>query len=269
LFGCASDGYQNVFTQVAPYYNWIESIMDLKHPSMRMAIRKRSLNITALEQLRVLYRCDRKSLSCGCGNSQVELTSSRIFGGEEAMRDSWSMIVSVRLNGSDQHACGGSILNDYFILTAANCVANAPKTSPTGVAVRVEFHRLSEEGALVIIEVDQIFVHPNYIGISDGYQNDIAILHLSEPVGLENNPFSKRTCVPYLSGTMNMLQYPPNGAALAVIGWGMTQQGMNNMSDGLQQAEIVVIDNNDPKCKASIKNNETQFCAGLYNGGKG
>jgi secreted trypsin-like serine protease len=242
--------------------------MDLKDPIIRMVRRKTSLNISSLEQLRVLYRCDRKSLSCGCGNSQVELTSSRIFGGEEAIRDSWSMIVSVRINGSDQHACGGSILNENFILTAANCVVNAPKTSPTGVAVRVEFHLLSE-GAQVIIEIDQIFVHPNYIGISDGYQNDIAILHLSESLSLENSAFLKRTCVPYLSGTMNMLQYPPNGAALAVIGWGMTQQRTNNMSDALQQAEVVVIDNNDTKCKASIKNNETQFCAGLYNGGKG
>lgn len=178
------------------------------------------------------------------------------------------MMVSVRVNHSDEHVCGGTVLNEHFILTAASCVVNAPNTSPTGVYVGIYFHQLSED-RIDIIEIDQIFLHWNYIGVSDGYQNDIAILHLSELIPPQYIPYLKHTCVPYPNADVDQLQYPPIGAPLAVVGWGLTPPGVNNLSDALQQAEIVVINSNDPRCQSSLRNSTTQFCAGLVNQGRG
>lgn len=270
LFGCPSDGYQSVFTRITPYYNWIESIVNAKEMSIKRISGNKLLSnsVSQPPPPRTLYRCDYRSLSCGCGYSQVELTSSKFFAGEEALPFSWPMMVSVRVNNSDQHTCGGSILNENFILTAASCVVDAPKTSPTGVAVGIVFYELSE-GGIGIIAIDQIFLHSKYVGVSDGYQNDIAILHLSEPISFENSELLKRTCVPYPNADVDKLQYPPTGTPLAVIGWGLTPPGMTNLSNALQQAEIVVINSNEPKCQASIRDSATQFCAGLYDQGRG
>jgi secreted trypsin-like serine protease len=220
--------------------------------------------IPKIPTLATVYVCNPKTISCGCGREIVKLMSSTIIGGQPAAPASWTMIVSLRINGSNQHVCGGSILNDYFILTAAHCVDKSPRHSPTGVYVRVGFTSLSE-GAQVILEVDQIFLHPKYIGSSDGYQNDIAILHLSESLDIDNDPFIKRTCVPHLDVNMNVQQYPANGIRLAVIGWGMVGLGTNNMSNAMQQAEVFVIDNDDSTCKVLIKDKDTHFCAGVYN----
>lgn len=216
----------------------------------------------------IQYRCDPKTVSCGCGREQVKLSSSRIFGGEEAIASSWSMIASLRFNETNEHVCGGTILNNFFILTAAHCVDKLAKTSPTGITVAAGIHQRLE-GGIDIIDVDQIHINPNWVGSPNGYQNDIAILHLSQSLQIETNPFLKRTCVPHLDNSTDVTQYPLNGTRLAVIGWGAMHQETNMLADVLQQAEIFMVDNDDPRCKLALGNKQLQFCAGLYNGGKG
>ena len=207
-------------------------------------------------------------MSCGCGINPVEMTSSRILGGEVAISGSWNMMASLRFNGSGQHGCGGSILTDNFFLTAAHCVDKLSATSPVGLTVRVAMSSLSE-GGQEIYEVDRIFVHPKWVGAADGYQNDIALLHVAESLENDRNPFTTRSCVPQLNKTTNVQQYPPNGTRLAVVGWGIEEPGAMNSSSVLRQAQVFAIDNNDPKCQEVIKDKQTQFCAGLPNGGKG
>ena len=258
MAGCPSEGYQHVFTRLDAYHNWINSITSLSSPKATLLSRRPP----------PIYRCNRRALSCGCGINQVEMISSRILGGDVAISGSWAMAASLRFNGSGQHGCGGSILADHYFLTAANCVDKLSATSPVGLTVRVAAHDLSE-GAQEIYEVDRIFVHPKWVGAADGYQNDIALLHVTESLDIDTNPFTKRTCVPQLTSTTNVQQYPPNGTRLAVVGWGIMQSGEMNTSMQLRQAEVFAVDNNDPKCQAVIKDKQTQFCAGLPNGGKG
>ncbi len=48
----------------------------------------------------------------------------RIVGGEEAVRHSWPFLVSIRVeaNGVSEHHCGGTIISDKHILSAAHCI---------------------------------------------------------------------------------------------------------------------------------------------------
>ncbi|CAF0726158.1 unnamed protein product [Rotaria sp. Silwood1] len=127
------------------------------------------------------------------------------------------MIVSIRLNSTNKHACSGSILSESYILTSASCIANVPSF---GISIVTSIHNYSEED-VTYRKVDQIFLHRDYIKISDNYANDIAILHMSQPLVFDNNPFISRICFPEkLESIENSMHHPQPGIRLALIGWG-------------------------------------------------
>ena len=47
-----------------------------------------------------------------------QLLSERIVNGDDAVKNSWPWIVGVRMGG---FMCGGSILSDKWVITAAHC----------------------------------------------------------------------------------------------------------------------------------------------------
>lgn len=213
------------------------------------------------------YTCD-KSVPCGCGYNNVILPPSRIVGGYDAISHSWPMMVSLRNISSDRFFCGGSILSDSFILTAAHCVIDREVPGPDGIKILAGNDKQSDLSAIVR-EVDSIHIHPEWVPGQLGNWNDIAILHLSQPLNISTNPFLSRICLPQPNTTLNMLNYPLNGTRLAVIGWGAIEEGYYYSPDDLQQTEIFVMHKNDQICDRTIRDKARQFCAGLYEGGKG
>ncbi|CAF3417465.1 unnamed protein product [Rotaria socialis] len=101
---------------------------------------------------------------------------------------------------------------------------------PTTLTIAARIHEHLESG-IEIIEADKIYMHPDLVGSSDGYQSDIAILNLLKSLSIETGPFLKRTCVPYFNGCIDLTQYPLNNTRLTVVGWGGMQQGTNSLSD--------------------------------------
>ncbi len=211
------------------------------------------------------YSCDRELTSCGCGYKDVE-SYSRIINGEEARPYSWSMIVSLRMGHWNHHQCGGSILSESFILTAAHCVDRIAM-NPSQMSVRAGIHYLSENSA-IIRQVDRIYVHPNWAGTILDAVNDIALLHLSEPLDFARNPFIHRTCLPQIELDEDVTYYPPNDTLLSLAGWGRINFDVDDPPQVLQQATLRAIHHTFPKCASFIQNPLLQFCGGLYEGGK-
>ncbi|CAF1544966.1 unnamed protein product, partial [Adineta steineri] len=117
--------------------------------------------------------------------------------------------------------------------------------------------------------IDRIYIHQNYTG-RPHFFNDIALLHMSRPLTFQNNPIIAKTCIRRINSSISVTeQQPKNGTRLVVIGWGALKPGSFQLSNYLQQIQVPVIDNQDQNCKQIIGDNESQFCAGSYNGEQG
>jgi secreted trypsin-like serine protease len=259
---CEVPGYPGIYTRLAYYINWMNSIIKSHNDS---------LYITTTRNPPVDYTCDRNKVPCGCGYKPVKLPTSRIIGGEDAIPNSWSMIVSIRgklFDGdiNETHFCGGTILNEWYILTAAHCVDNSTLSVYLNLTtVAVGIHRHSEPNQTTR-KFDRIIIHPLWQQ-GKPFSNDIALLHLSEPLDFETNPFISRTCrPPPMNSTEDIFNYPLNGTTLAAIGWGEVDD--STYPEILQQVILYAIHNNDSTCANSIYDHEVQLCAGVSDGRK-
>jgi secreted trypsin-like serine protease len=215
------------------------------------------------------YACDKNIVPCGCGQTSVGI-NARIVNGENAIPHSWPMMVSLTENRRlPTHICGGTILSESYILTAAHCVDMFPNDLSFGnLTITAGILNLSQPDR-ISRQVDKISIHPLWEQFRFQPQYDIAILHLAEPLNLEKNSSITRTCLPPRLNTLEeMMQYPLNGTSLVVIGWGLLNTS-GSEPDTLQQVTVNSIHHFDKICTNIIYDPSIQFCAGLYEGGKG
>lgn len=163
--------------------------------------------------------------------------AGRVIGGEVAGEGAWpwqvALVVAGRPVSPDNHFCGGSLVLDDWVLTAAHCVHMADDTGryrdlpPDRFAV-VAGTNLLAPGQGDVIAVERVFVHPDYVGVD--FDNDIALLKLTRaPQGVTYETITVPT-VEY----GEILDQP--GIATVVTGWGLTNGGRH--PEQMHQAEI-------------------------------
>ncbi|KAH8412211.1 hypothetical protein KR009_000509 [Drosophila setifemur] len=106
---------------------------------------------------------------------RVPQPENRIIGGYDTEIEIVPWQVVILRNG--EFLCGGSIYDTYFIITAAHCIINAKEKELT---VRAGSSWSNQGGTLV--KVDKM--RYNRWFNSNNYDNDIAVLRLSEPLKL-------------------------------------------------------------------------------------
>ncbi|KAG8033995.1 hypothetical protein G9C98_008476 [Cotesia typhae] len=102
-----------------------------------------------------------------------DLSDGRIVGGEDVEIENVPYQVSVLVRG--RHECGGSILSDYWVLTAAHCTQFAQRM----YSVRAGTVWKNQGGT--IYKVDKVVNHEDYQLILNVPINDIALLRLATP----------------------------------------------------------------------------------------
>jgi len=182
----------------------------------------------------------------------------RIIGGTDAEQGAWPWMVS--LQTASGHFCGGSLIDQYWVLTAAHCLDRFDTTFRPGLRVAIGLHRRSELTQSELIQVERFFQHPEWdTNNFESSPNDIAVLQLSQP--------AKSSIVKLAQTHTNLDQASQLAMAL---GWGSVNANTGSKPDVLQQVQmpLVTLD----VCRQAYVGNYTildsHVCAGLLEGGK-
>ena len=137
--------------------------------------------------------------------------------------------------------CGGSLIKNNMILSAAHCfVKDTEEGYPmkiVKVTVRLGEHNIETPSLIVketIIQLSKyhIELHDNYTGKPE-HINDIAKLHLDDPIDFSSHPEIHPICLPENPGK----DY--DGEDAVVTGWGMVNR--TNKAEVLQGIALTIV----------------------------
>lgn len=156
-----------------------------------------------------------------------------VVGGQDAQPGEFPFLVALVTVSDGEQFCGGSIINAHWVLTAAHCFYDDAKppvqdTFENDFQVKAGIIDLNDPHAQVV-NVTKIY-DPGY----DGDIHDIALLHLAEPLSLDN-----KTVAPVKLNAAP--KFPDLTTNVMVAGWGFTDPNAQKSTSTLQKITIPVI----------------------------
>ncbi|GFT65234.1 coagulation factor X [Nephila pilipes] len=182
-----------------------------------------------------------------CGVSSIQ---SKISGGKPVIKGTWPWQVLI-LNEEFEPFCGGVILSNKWVLTAAHCMR-------LELFVRAGEHDLSYmEGPEQQRRVEKVFAHPHYD--PNSIDNDLMLLRLETPFNFTR--YVAPICLPYEDEGV------PLHSRGVILGWGKRRDNKGFSTEVLHQAEVPFISKKE--CRKAYGDTYISYnmlCAGFSNG---
>lgn len=158
---------------------------------------------------------------------QLKRGEGRIVGGEDVLIRDYPWQVSLQLTPQygGAHMCGGTIIDDEWILTAAHCLVvdqggNDFYLTPNHVRIRAGFTAMNDPEQGSYYSVEALHLHPNYS--TNDHSFDIALIRLASEIDLSDSNKAKVGIVTQEDAD-NGLTDP--GVMTKVSGWGALSFG--------------------------------------------
>lgn len=205
----------------------------------------------------------------GSFNYSRDFCRKRIVGGQNAPKGAYPWHVLITKSGDI--TCGGSLLNDRWVLTAAHCV----KGKDTGEIVDLNtlqiftgLHRIRRMNSSSVQKrrVVQITIHKHFDFIL--FESDLALLKLDRDLRMTR--YVRPVCLPETSAQRDLMT---PGTFGRVVGWGykVTHASSSPFADTLK--EICIPTTTNEICQRAFEDENYKvtpkmLCAGQPSGGK-
>jgi len=193
------------------------------------------------------------SNDCKCGLASRQ---TRIVGGTVTEVNEYPWQVGLVGSGGSRPFCGGSVIGDRWVLTAAHC------TGSSSIQVLLGEHDTSSSNDNVVRKnVVRVIDHPSYDRSTLDY--DFSLLQLDSAIDFASNEHIRPVCLP--SDDSNTYA----GQQATVTGWGTTSSG-GSTSSTLREVVVQVLTNTECTNKGYTTSDITanMICAGVEAGGK-
>ncbi|XP_042141354.2 transmembrane protease serine 11A [Peromyscus maniculatus bairdii] len=185
-----------------------------------------------------------------CGKRAIPLIANRIVSGNPAARGAWPWQVS--LQRSNIHQCGGTLIGNMWVVTAAHCF----RTNGNPRQWTLSFGTTINP-PLMKRDVRRIIMHERYR--PPARDHDIALVQFSPKVTYSDEV--RRICLPEASAS-----FPPN-STFFITGFGALYYTGESQNE-LREARVELISNDVCK-QPQVYGNDIKrgmFCAGYLEG---
>uniref|UniRef100_A0A8C3BIW2 Transmembrane serine protease 6 n=1 Tax=Cairina moschata TaxID=8855 RepID=A0A8C3BIW2_CAIMO len=190
---------------------------------------------------------------CDCG---LQAPLSRIVGGANSVEGEWPWQASLQVRG--RHICGGTLIADRWVVSAAHCFQDERLASPSIWTVYLgKYFQNTSSHTEVSFKVIRLFLHPYYE--EDSHDYDVALLQLDHPV--ITSPFIQPICLPAPSHL-----FEP-GLHCWITGWGALKEG-GHISNVLQKVDVQIIQQDICSEAYHYMISPRMLCAGYHKGKK-
>lgn len=147
----------------------------------------------------------------------------------------WQVSLQVGSGSNGSHICGGSILNESWILTAQHCTHGS---SASELRIAAGMSRLSQDDSKgQVRNVAKIVEFAGYVDASKG--KDVALLQLATPLDLSS---PNVRAIPLMTQALADSGLTAPGVMATVSGWG-TLSSSGSSPDNLQRVSVPILSN--------------------------